>query len=175
MSSQQDHLDPFDGLEDTSILGVKDGKLVNVPVWLNRPKPQQPVHYDVKWLNLFLDDNGGLGMSLLAMCKDKRLTGTDLRVRDYMFCKVGMDNCVHVNQSEAAEYLGIARPHVCESIKKLIELEIVLEGPSEGKFRSYQINPLIAHRGSLKKGVKEKKAALKTVALGKVLQFPKQP
>ena len=33
-------------------------------------------------------------------------------------------------------------------MKKLKELEIIIEGPPAGKFKTYRLNPYIAHKGT---------------------------
>jgi len=153
--------------EGTLYAEREDGQIVNVPVWLHKPKNRNS--YNGRWLTLFLDDAEGTGVSLIEMAADKRLTETDFRVRDYMFCKIGFDNAVYFNQSEAARYLGIAQPNISTSIKKLLELGIILAGPSTGKIKSYIINSAIAHFG---KHINAGKARNKAIAeRKKVVQF----
>ena len=46
-------------------------------------------------------------------------------------------------------------------MKKLKELDIIVEGPPAGKFKTYRLNPYIAHKGAnAKKTVKDFNAAL---------------
>ena len=89
---------------------------------------------------------------MYEQAKSGNLTLTDYRVRDYMFCKCDIENYVHFNQSEAARTLHIAQPHISMSIKHLVELGIILEGPKAGKFNTYRINPAVAFSGSLSNG-----------------------
>ena len=134
-----------------------DGASVVVPVYLTRPKKKD---YNAKWLLLWQEHAGGTGLSMKEQAADKRLNLTDFCVRDYMLCMVGIGNYVHFSHTEAAGYLGIARPNVSASVKKLVELGIVLEGPSTGRFKTYQINPALAFSGSLGKGIQARKEAM---------------
>jgi DNA-binding MarR family transcriptional regulator len=86
-----------------------------------------------------------LNTTLIAeQAVDRRFTATDFRVRDYLLCNVSIGNYIHISQTEAAKYLKIARPNISASIKKLISLGVILQGPDTGKFKTYQINPALA-------------------------------
>jgi hypothetical protein len=157
-------------LQETDLWGTREnGETVVIPVYLNKPKNKS---YPVKWLPVWQDDAEGTGMSLIEQAADKRFTATDFRVRDYLLCKVGIGNFVHISQTEAAEYLGIAQPHISTSIRKLIDMGIVLEGPSKGRFKTYQINPSLAFQGNLGEGVQKRKEAIKQ-SKAKVIPFHK--
>ncbi len=153
----------FDGIPDgmkaeADLWGAtEDGASVSIPVYLSRPKKKD---YNMRWLLLWQEHGGGTGLSMIEQAADKRLTLTDYRVRDYMLCKVGIGNFVHMSQREASEYLGIAQPNISASIKKLVAMGIVLEGPSKGRFRTYQINPALAFAGNLGKGLEARKEAM---------------
>ena len=43
------------------------------------------------------------GVSLFEQSVANKLNLTDYRVRDYIFCRIGIGNYVHVNQSDAAK------------------------------------------------------------------------
>lgn len=142
------------------------GETQVLPVYLQKPKNKK---YSESWLVLWQDDAEGTGVSILEQAADKRLNATDFRVRDYLLCKVGVLNYVHISQTEAAQYLGIAQPHISASIKKLIELGIVLEGPSKGRFKTYVMNPALVYKGKMHMGVEKRKESIKQT---KVLRFP---
>ena len=55
--------------------------------------------------------------------------------------RLDYENLIQVNQAEVAEQVGMNRHHVNRSIKKLIELGVVLEGVKIGISRSYRLNP----------------------------------
>ena len=53
-----------------------------------------------------------------------------------MLARLDYENLIQVNQAEVAEQVGMNRHHVNRSIKKLIELGVVLEGVKIGISRS---------------------------------------
>ena len=123
-----------DELKEADLFGTTEaGETVAIPVYLHKPKIR---HHGVRWFTTWIDDSEGLGMSLAEMAADKRLTVTDFRVRDYLLCKLTFENFVHVSQREASEYLGIKQPNISVSIKKLVEMNFVLMGPSKGRIKT---------------------------------------
>ena len=58
-----------------------------------------------------------------------------------------------VNQAELAKELGMHRQHVQRSIKRLIALGVILEGPKIGISRSYRLNPEFGWKGSARNHV----------------------
>lgn len=143
------------------------GETTVLPVYLQKPKNKK---FQENWLVLWQDDAEDTGMSILEQAADKRLTVTDFRVRDYLLCKAGMFNDVHISHSEASKYLGIARPNISASIKRLIEFGIVIQGQSKGRFKTYRMNPAMVYKGKIEIGAQERKDAIKD-AKAKVLQF----
>ena len=63
---------------------------------------------------------------------------------------VGNENLIQVNQAEVSEQVGMNRHNVNRSIKKLIELGVILEGVKIGISRSYRLNPNFGWKGSAK-------------------------
>lgn len=64
--------------------------------------------------------------------------------------KLDFENHLLINQAELARELGMLRQNVQRSIKRLVELGVLLEGPKVGQNRSYQLNPSIGWKGSAK-------------------------
>lgn len=148
------------------------GHLAAVPVFLVKPKKTKT---DMRWLLLWQPDDTqrGGGISMYEQAVDGKLTLTDYRVRDYMLCMCGIGNFVHFNQSAASRELGIAQPNISASIKRLIDMGIVLEGPKAGKFRTYQINPALAFAGGLRAGVRAQRDIVRQAKTGaRVYKFP---
>ena len=40
------------------------------------------------------------------------------------------------------------KSHVSRAIKGLIDLDVILPGPMAGRYKTYRLNPRIAHRGA---------------------------
>ena len=58
-----------------------------------------------------------------------------------MLARLDYENLIQVNQAEVSEQVGMNRHNVNRSIKKLIELGVILEGVKIGISRSYRLNP----------------------------------
>ena len=65
-----------------------------------------------------------------------------------MLARLDYENLIQVNQAEVAEQVGMNRHNVNRSIKKLIELGVVLEGVNLGISRSYRLSPARAFENS---------------------------
>ena len=74
------------------------------------------------------------------MLAQSNLTGNDMKVMWAMLARLDYENLIQVNQAEVAEQVGMNRHHVNRSIKKLIELGVVLEGVKIGISRSLELN-----------------------------------
>ena len=67
-----------------------------------------------------------------------------------MLARLDYENLIQVNQAEVSEQVGMNRHNVNRSIKKLIELGVILEGVKIGISRSYRLNPNFGGKGSAK-------------------------
>ena len=76
----------------------------------------------------------------MMMLAQSNLTGNDMKVMWAMLARLDYENLIQVNQAEVAEQVGMNRHNVNRSIKKLIELGVVLEGVKIGVSRSYRLN-----------------------------------
>lgn len=136
-----------------------------IQAYFNPPKEK---HYNAKWLLLWQDETG---MSMQEQAKMERpLTQTEYRVRDWIIGEIGFGNYVYLNQAEIGRQLRITRSHISEAIKRLLELEILLGGPKNGRSNTYMVNPAFCFSGSLNKGIKAKKEYME-IKRAKVLQF----
>ena len=63
-----------------------------------------------------------------------------------MLARLDYENLIQVNQAEVSEQVGMNRHNVNRSIKKLIELGVILEGVKIGISRSYRLNPNLVER-----------------------------
>ena len=88
---------------------------------------------------------------LLEYLLTKKLGMSDMQVLFALLKFLDFENLIQVPQSELAEELGMKKPNVNRAIKKLIELELILEGPKIGRSRSYRLNPHFGWKGSAKK------------------------
>jgi hypothetical protein len=76
------------------------------------------------------------------------LTGVDLKVFLLLIKRLDFENLLVVNQAELAGKLGTQRQNIQRSLKKLIEFEVLLEGPKKERSRTYRLNPDIGWKGT---------------------------
>ncbi len=90
----------------------------------------------------------------------------DFRVRDALLARLDFENYIQVVQVDIAKDLGMHKENVNRSIKRLLELGILLEGPKIGRSRTYRLNPNYGWKGSGKNHQKAIKAHDKAIAAG---------
>ena len=73
--------------------------------------------------------------------------------------QMDMENYIQVNQTELGKELNMHRQSVQKSIKKLMKLGVILEGPKVGRCRTYRLNPHVGWKGSAKNHKKALKNA----------------
>ena len=99
----------------------------------------------------------GFGQGWLAMAQNgaeilaqSNLSGNDFKVLMKLLSVLDYENLIQVSQADVARELNMHRQHVQRSIKRLIDLGIVLEGVKIGISRSYRLNPNFGWKGSAK-------------------------
>ena len=99
----------------------------------------------------------GFGQGWLAMAQNgaeilaqSNLSGNDFKVLMKLLSVLDYENLIQVSQADVARELNMHRQHVQRSIKRLIDLGIVLEGVRIGINRSYRLNPNFGWKGSAK-------------------------
>ena len=83
-----------------------------------------------------------MAQEAMMMLAQSNLTGNDMKVMWAMLARLDYENLIQVNQAEVH--------NVNRSIKKLIELGVILEGVKIGISRSYRLNPNFGWKGSAK-------------------------
>ena len=78
----------------------------------------------------------------------QRLTGEQASVLFFLFGELDFSNYLRIGLKEISDITGIHLVNVSKAMKKLKELEIIIEGPPAGKFKTYRLNPYIAHKGA---------------------------
>ena len=99
----------------------------------------------------------GFGQGWLAMAQNgaeilaqSNLSGNDFKVLMKLLSVLDYENLIQVSQAEISRELNMHRQHVQRSIKRLLDLGIVLEGVKIGISRSYRLNPNFGWKGSAK-------------------------
>ena len=73
-----------------------------------------------------------MAQEAMMMLAQSNLTGNDMKVMWAMLARLDYENLIQVNQAEVSEQVGMNRHNVNRSIKKLIELGVILEGVKIG-------------------------------------------
>lgn len=135
--------------------------------YFNAPPPKKK--YNAHWLLLWQDESE-IGVGIVEQAKSCRLTLSDYRVRDFLLGTIGIGNYVFVNQSQVARELNLHKVTVCESIKKLCDLEILIKGPRSGKSNTYMVNPAFCFSGGIGNGIKARRDIIKETK-AKIIDF----
>ena len=77
------------------------------------------------------------------------LGANDFKVLMKLLSVLDYENLIQVSQADIARELDMHRQHVQRSIKRLIQLGIILEGVKIGISRSYRLNPSFAGKAQL--------------------------
>lgn len=97
---------------------------------------------------------GWVAMANHAMAVLKQVRSLDdLRVLFALIERLDYENLIVANQAEIARELEMRPPHVNRSVKNLITLGAIFEGPRIGVSRSYRLNPEFGWKGSARNHV----------------------
>ncbi len=136
--------------------------------------PPKNKKYQARWLLLWQDPSD-IGVSMVEQATmEKPLTQTEYRVRDYLMGTIGIGNCVYVNQAEVARALRLHRHKVCEAIRRLVELGILLKGPKSGRSNTYTVSPAFCFAGALHSGIEKRKKQIQDTKAARVIPFSQE-
>lgn len=137
-----------------------DEDLQSQPVYLVAPKKKDVATGLGGW-GIFWQE---ASMNIAA---DRRLNLTDHRVLAVLNAKLDFENWIRISQGEIAEFLGVKRPNICVSMKKLVDMAIVVPGPSVKNVKTFRLNPALAWKGTMQQAATERRKALRLVNGGK--------
>ncbi len=100
----------------------------------------------------------------------QNLTGEQLKVLLTLLADLDYENYIQVPQSEIAEKLSMQKTHVSRSVKALINLGVVVEGPRVGKSKTYRLNEQFGWKGSVSKHKQALKNGLSVITGGRTQQ-----
>ena len=90
----------------------------------------------------------------------------DWRVLSMLLGFLDFENLIQVEQTGLAEKLGMQKQNVNRSIKRLVDLGCLLEGPKISRSRTYRLNPTYGWKGTGKNHHKALRTAEKAAAAG---------
>lgn len=114
--------------------------------------------------------DGWVAMSqsaILEIAKSKDLGADALRVFLALASYLDFDNLIQVSQVELGHAVNMRRQNVQRAIKRLVDMEIMIEGPRSGVHRTYRLNPQYGWKGSAKshrKALDERRKATQEAA-----------
>lgn len=88
--------------------------------------------------------------STVKILSERGLDHNDWRVLGEMMEALDYENQIGINQTEIAKKLGMNRPNVSRSIKKLINSGVIIAGEKFGTMRTYRMNPTFGWKGTAK-------------------------
>lgn len=131
----------------------------------------QPVYLYAPNKKKLADDLGGWNIqwqeAIMILAKDKRMGLTDWRVLAVLQSRLDYDNWIRLSLSEIGADISVAKSHVSTSMKKLLELGVVLPGPSVKTVKTYRLNPTISYKGKFWQAATERRKGLRLVVGGK--------
>ncbi|MGT2214787.1 hypothetical protein SPM68_26545 [Enterobacter hormaechei subsp. xiangfangensis] len=98
----------------------------------------------------------------------KTLTGEQFKVLMMLLASLDYENFIQVAQADIAEKLEMQKTNVSRSIKGLIDLGVIIEGPKIGRSKSYRLNPQFGWKGTVSNHKKALKNGLSIIQGGKV-------
>lgn len=72
------------------------------------------------------------------------------RVLFLVMARLDFENWINLNQSAAAREIGLKQPNFARGMKKLVELGVILPGPTVGRNGTFRLNPTFGWKGSAK-------------------------
>ena len=144
---------------------------MSIPPEIGQKPPVIKINeHKVKFIGQFNEDTGELEW-MVPIKPKKRITGGAwmaiyqesaiwisrikppyevVRVFLNMVGKLDYNNYIRISQTDLAKELGMKQQNVSRAIKKLIELDVIAEGPRAGLSKTYIMNPNIGIKGKQK-------------------------
>lgn len=88
-----------------------------------------------------------MNQSALLMLANS-LNGEPLKVLLAMLTELDYENFIQVAQADIADVLQINKVNVSRSIKAILELGVIIQGPKVGRSFSYRLNPQFGWKGT---------------------------
>lgn len=101
----------------------------------------------------------------MSLAENKDMTLTDWRVLAVLQGRLDFDNWIRMSQREIGKTIDVAQPNVSKSMQRLIELKVVLLGPSTRNVRTYRLNPALLFKGTMRNAAKAKLNAPKLTVI----------
>ena len=97
----------------------------------------------------------------------KTLTGEQFKVLMMLLADLDYENYIQIAQADIADALGMQKTNVSRSVKVLIDLSVILQGPKVGRSYSYRLNPQFGWKGTVSNHKKALKNGLSVIQGGR--------
>ncbi|MCV5244375.1 MarR family transcriptional regulator, partial [Escherichia coli] len=97
----------------------------------------------------------------------KTLTGEQFKVLMMLLADLDYENYIQIAQADIADALGMQKTNVSRSVKALIALSVILQGPKVGRSYSYRLNPQFGWKGTVSNHKKALKNGLSVIQGGR--------
>jgi hypothetical protein len=103
-----------------------------------------------KRINGFQKGWFAMNQNALKAFRESNLTGRDYDVLFSILEILDFDNYIQLCQEDICREVNMKPPHINRSIKKLISISALVEGPKISRSRTYRLNPQFGWKGSAK-------------------------
>lgn len=106
---------------------------------------------------------GWFAMSQVAIqdLREYGLTGRDYEVLFALLSFLDFENLIQVSQASLAKEIGMQKQHVNRAINKLIDTNVLIEGPKIGRSKTFKLNPNFGWKGTAKNHTEALKARMR--------------
>jgi DNA-binding transcriptional ArsR family regulator len=84
---------------------------------------------------------------LANVAKMDTLGGQELRLLIYLMSVLDFENYLRVSQVEVAKTLDMKQQAISRALKRLVEADILIEGPKVGNAKTYRLDANLGYRG----------------------------
>ncbi len=149
----------------------EQSKMVNRKIEIYHPEDTVINVYPKPAKYLKSDYFRGFSEEVIALSKDKDLSGNDLRVFLAIIGNLGYDNIVNISQNELGSQSDIHQQHISKSLKKLISKGYLQIVEKIGRRNIYMVNPNVVFK-SRAKNLKDLKHAWDKAVLPNTQKSP---
>ena len=98
----------------------------------------------------------------------KELTGEQFKVLMMMLSDLDYENFIQIAQADIADALNMQKTHVSRSVRALLDIGVILEGPKVGRSKTYRLNEQFGWKGTVANHRKAIKNGLSVINGGKI-------
>lgn len=98
----------------------------------------------------------------------KELTGEQFKVLMLMLADLDYENFIQIAQADIADTLEMQKTNVSRSVRALLDVGVIFEGPKVGRSKTYRLNQEFGWKGTVINHKRALKNGLSVIQGGKV-------